>query len=160
MINQLSPEQNQQLRTWAEQRDTALAEVALARTDLENVTKINQALSASNSDLQNRANTLVDSIAEMVKEKAQLTQDLNIFRAGVQNKKNELESEFSGIEREVKLLMAQRDLLIEDIKTMTDMHDRVFKRVNVLDKVVDHVVRISDKNIETLNAFISNLKKP
>lgn len=159
MDNDLLPEQRENLKTWAEQRDEALAKVAMARSELENLTKMNATLSASNSDLQTRANTLVASIAEMIKEKAELTRDLNIFKTNVLSEKASLKADNESVVNENKLLTEQKNLLVETIKVLTDTHDRVYKRVGVLDKVVDHVVRISEKNIATLDAFISNLKK-
>jgi uncharacterized protein YoxC len=61
------------------------------------------------------------------------------------------------LQKQIDLLIPQKQLIEETIKSLTDVHDRVFDRVSVLDKVVDHVVSTNAKTLDEMNYFLKDL---
>ena len=75
-----------------------------------------------------------------------------------ESKKNKLQAEITGLQNDVDSLLERKKNLTETISTLTEVHEKVFKRVSVIDQVVDRVTRVNNKNIEDVNSMITNLK--
>jgi len=154
---EISPEQTQQLKSWAEQRDEILNEISASRTTNELLKKNNASLAESISEIEQR---IISSTAKMTEVDAQEKGYAEIVSKEISDLlpiKSQLQSQISGLEKEVELLATKKDILIESINTLTLAHDKVFNRASVLDKVVEHVTRVNAKNIDDINILISNL---
>lgn len=157
MEGQILPEQNQQLRTWAAERDAILLEISNLRTEKDKLVVVNKDLAASNSVLQTSINESTGRVDELLKKEKELGGTVNKELAETLDKKSTTEEQVTGLEKQVALLESQKSSLIETIKILNDSHDRVFERVNVLDKVIDHVVSTNSKTLDEMNYFLKDL---
>jgi chromosome segregation ATPase len=147
------------LKSWAEQRDAILLDIANKRIEQKNLTDVVNGLSSSISDIQKRIIESNVREEELYKKEREMAQKLSSEVAELQVKKTALENQIPGLEKEVELLSANGDNLEHRIATLMELHDRVFFRTTQLDTVVDHVVKINQKNDADVNIMLSNLKK-
>lgn len=154
----LLPEQNNQLATWAEKRDTLLVEVSQLETEKDRLTNINKGLSDSNTEITEKMISSIARMAELDKQEKEYEGICSVEIAELQKNKTFLETAVSGLQKEVAVLSDRKEGLTSTINTLTTLHDQVFSRAGNLDKVVEHVTRVNKQNIEDTNIMISGLK--
>ena len=157
MEEQKTLEQIEQLKTWAAERDAILSDISVNRVENDRLLVINKQLSQTNSEITARINQSEGRITELSKKENELIDFTNSELASLSIKKSQLQGEVIGLENQINLLIPQKQLIEDTIKSLTDAHDRVFDRVSVLDKVVDHVVKVNAKNLDDINYFVKNL---
>lgn len=159
MDPQKSPEQIAQLQTWAAERDAVLLEISVNREENNRLLAIRKDLATSIGDIEVRIIQSVARMQELDQKEKDLVGLTNSELASLFADKSSLQSEVTGLKSDVKLLTVQKNSLIETISSLTEVHDRVYSRVGMLDKVVDNVVKITNKHLDDMNAFIKNLIK-
>ena len=147
------------LKSWAEQRDAILLDIANKRIEQKNITDVVNGLSASASDIQKRIIESNVRLEELNKKEKEMAQKLSSEVADLQVRKTTIENMIPGLMSEVRNLTERRTELTDTIETLMKLHDRVFFRTTQLDVVVDHVVKINQKNDADVNIMLSNLKK-
>ena len=48
--------------------------------------------------------------------------------------------------------------MVGNIRVLNNLHDRVFNRASVLDKVVEHVTKVNQKNLDLMSTLIVKLR--
>ena len=155
----ITPEQNGQLKTWAGQRDALLLEVSNLRIEKEKLeTQINN-LSGAKTFVERETNQLLGRLAELSKKEKE-TGDL--ISNEIHNKlivKTKLESEVTNLQKQIEILNPQKESLKSDIFTLTETFKTISQRSGVLEKVVDHVTKVSEFNVNTFDTLMVSLKK-
>lgn len=157
-MENLNPEQKSQLKTWAGQRDAMLGEVAVQTRERDRLTPIVKDLSESVSDLTKREIELKASIRIM--EEVEEERGLLISRELVAKiqKKTVLDAEIAERERCIEKQKAQKEELKTDIKTLTDVHDRVFERASGLDVAVKQVMQSTTENLNLTRDMVGSVR--
>jgi len=158
-MDTLTPEQNNQIKSWAEERDKILLSIASNRIINEKLEKDINNKSESISDLEKRINYNLGKIEEIEKTEKQFEKRISDELSILINQKTKLESQVENLDKHISIKEDKLNILTESIKTLTILHDRVFDRVGSLDKVVDNVVRVNTENINQINFVVSGLKK-
>ena len=156
---ELTPEQKANLDTWAGQRDSLLKEISILRTENERLTSSNKSLADSNSDIQTQIHQAIGRMAELDKQEKDYENIVSSELTTALISKTRLESEITQLDKQVGILEFQKNSVTDQIKTLNEVYDRLFKQANVLDKIVDHVVRISKDNENQIDGMVSNLKE-
>lgn len=158
MEPEISPEQKAQLSTWVGKRDRLLLEISTLRTEKETLVSKNGELATSNTDLESRANQIFGRIAELEIKEEEFATMVSADTAAKQVEKAALEGDAANLRKEIITLQTSKNLLNEQIASISDIYDRVFDRAKVLDEVVDHVTRVSGQNIRDIETLMSTVK--
>lgn len=158
-MEQLTPEQTNQLASWAVQRDALLAEIAVLRGEKEILTGKNKNLSISITDIETRIQQSVGRMKELDERERLYTEIISEHLSILGSRKVKIETEIGFLNKDVISLRETKNSLITDIDVLQKIHDKVFLRASVLDQVVDHVTRVNAKNIDEVNTLISKLKE-
>ena len=156
-MNPFTPEQNAQLTSWASERDSILSEIAVKRDELKNLTKQNENLAQSNTDLTNRINQSIGRLRELEKKEKEIQVMVSAEVSVLFMQKSALQSEVTAITKQVEMLDTQKRVLTYDITTFKDVYDRIVDRTAALDNIMNHVVAISDENIRKVDILMGNL---
>ena len=149
--------QKQQLASWSEERDSLLKEIAILSDSHAQITEKNKAVAIAATDLHDRKMQLQGSIDAMEKteESRALLTSQEIAKLLVT--KGQLERAVGLLEKDVAVLTDKKVSLAVDITASIALHDRVFARASVLDKVVDRVTRVNEVSILDMDLAIKNL---
>lgn len=159
MNPELTAEQKKNLVTWAEERDSILAEIAILKTEKENLQKVNKDLANSNSDIETRMNEVKGRIEELKIKENELPLVISKEVSFLQSKKNTLESEITSLSKIVELLTSQKISLEADVSFALAAFDVVKGETLLLDKVVDRVTAVSQSNTNKIDALVNDLAK-
>lgn len=154
----LTPEQNQQMDSWVAQRDAILLSISTNREVNDGLVKSNKALAESNTELHDKINVSIGRLEEIEKQEKERASLTSKEIETLSTEKGILQAELVGLKAEIAALVPQKTTLVEDIKNAKDTYDRVFDRVTVLDKVVEHVTAVSAENIKEINSVVITLK--
>lgn len=154
----LTQEQTIQIKSWVDERDSILNDIAIKRDINAKLTANNVALAESNTDLSDRINASKVRLEEVLKKEEEVINRMSPELAASITFKAEIDSKIEVLEKDIKNLTSQKDLLIETINNYKDIYERVFERAEVLDKVVDHVTSVSTKNSREIEILLEGVK--
>lgn len=154
----LTQEQKDQMKTWAQIRDEQIALNLIEQKKGEELLKRNLELVSSNADLETRVKNheAILFTADEVEKQRGITIRADI--AALERSKILLEATVTSLKGEEKILWNNKETLKDDIKLLQDLHNKIFNKVSMLDKIVDHVVKTSEKNMEFLNKIVSQAR--
>jgi chromosome segregation ATPase len=156
---EITPEQKKQLNVWAVKRDNLLREIGILSTQLEEKKKKSIELSESNTDIETRINQGRGRLIEIDIQEAGRNKFISKEVAALEKMKSILEGEIPNLQKQIGGLHSEKDILIEVIDNLKKIHSDVFDRVGKLDKIVEHVTRVSADNISDFKTFFEELKK-
>jgi len=159
MNPEISPEQNAQLSAWVVQRDALLLEISALRTESEKLSKANTEIAESSKGIETRINQSEGRLIELDKKEKELFNKVSIDIDFLTSEKSAIENKIEGLRKEIEVLDDEKNLIIDSIATSTDIYEKVFNRAEVLDKVVDHVTRVSEQNLKDTELLIQILKE-
>lgn len=151
-------DQNEQLKTWANQRDVILGEISVLNIEKENLIKSIKELGNSKTEIQEKIIGSVSRMQELDKQEKEYESILSVEVNDLEKKKTFLESKVSQLEEDVSPLLEKKDNLISDINNLVKVHDQVYKRSEALDQVIDRVTRVNEKNISDINSLVISLR--
>lgn len=154
-----TPEQVEQLQTWASERDTVLNEIAQAKIERDILVAQNKALADSNSDLSTRLIQTTTRIEERELKEKDLANKVSSETADLLVLKSQLQTEISALKSEVATLFNEKQNLVKDIEIAKDTNMRISTNANLLNYVVDHVTKVSQSNRQEINQLMEDLKK-
>lgn len=158
-MNEFTPEQQTQLKTWSQQRDEILGELSVLRSEKDALLKNNTGLCTENGELVNRIEQNKGRIQEIDKQEKARANTILVEIVDLEKRKGILETKVSGLDSDVQGLLERKESLVSTINTLVLMHDRVFDRASVLDQVVDRVTRVNEGNIQSVNEMVVALEK-
>jgi predicted double-glycine peptidase len=155
----LTPEQNNQIANWVVQRDAILLEISGLKTEQERLSKANKEIASSNVDIEQRIQQSIGRVSVMEEVEQVLGKKTNDEISDALIQKTSLESEIEGLKKVLNELTPQKNKLLKDIYLLTEVYNTVNDRVGVLDKVVDHVTKVSEQNKVVIDQMIESIKK-
>ena len=157
MDNEMTHEQKEKLKTWAEKRDELLQEIAVLQLSYEKLKKSNKELANSSSDIEERMFEIRGRIKELLTKEIELV-PLTIKKiANLETKKTVLETEVTNLIKMIEVLTSQKASLESDVSLSLDNFEILKDGAIVLDKVVDHVTVVSKNNAEKIDLLVANL---
>jgi chromosome segregation ATPase len=158
-MQEISPEQKAHLETWAGQRDLLLSEISGLQTQKEKLTADVNNLSKSYSDLEARSNRISGKIEELNKREKEMPEIMLKEVFVLEKRKSVLEEQVSGYEKEIKMLVSQKESLEHDVSLAIVNFNILKDEALVLDKIVDHVTVVSEHNKNRIDALVAELAK-
>ena len=153
----MTSEQKENLKTWAEQRDSILSEISVLRTENERLQKINKDLANSNTDIEARMNEIKGRIVELKIKEDELPLVISREVAFLQSRKSTLEAEIASLSKIVEILTTQKTSLEADVSFALSAFEAVKGETLLLDKVVDRVTSVSHDNANRIDTLVNNL---
>ena len=158
-MEEILPEQQAQLVTWASQRDSLLLEISNLKSENEKLQQVNKSLAESNTDIETRINEGRGRIEELkIKEQEFIplvSKEIDLL----QLTKTGLESEVYNLRRLIEALVNQKASLEIDISFALSTFNIVKNEGLLLEKIVDHVTTVSSANITKIESLVEWLTK-
>jgi len=159
MNPEITMEQQAQLNTWASKRDAILLEIS----GLENIKgvllKTNIEIAESNKDIEDRMKVIQGRIEELTIKEKELPAMISKEVASLISQRTTLESEITLLKDIVNILSKQKESLNKDIASEFIKFELVKGNALSLEKVVAHVIKVSEGNEEKINSIVKNLGK-
>lgn len=157
-MNPLTPEQTQQLKTWAQQRDEALLALSDATQKKEVAVKEVSDLSASKTALLTDISVLTGRKIELQKQDNDAKQVISKELSDLKVEKTTLQTEISALKVVIENSEAHKASTIASTAAIVDAHERVYARTGALERTILHVVAVARENETTIDALASKLK--
>jgi predicted nucleic acid-binding Zn-ribbon protein len=158
-MEEITPEQKAYLATFAGKRDAALLEISNLQIAKEKLEKEVKEISTSYSDIEARMNQVIGRIEELTKKEAELPLLLSRDVAQLESRKTCLETEIMNLTSLVEVLNAQKASLESDVSSALATFTAIKDQAMSLNYVVDHVVKVSEANLNKVDTAVSNLAK-
>ena len=156
---EITPEQKDQLNTWAGQRDAILLEISNLELEQEKIKTENINLTSSSTDIHDRMKVIQGRIDELEKQEAKLPLLISKEVANLESKKTLLESEVTNLGKIITILVDQKASLEEDVSFALSAFDTVKDEALLLHKIVGHVTEVSGENIKKIDDLVIGLSK-
>ena len=154
----LSTQQEEQLKTWAVQRDEILQEISVLNTEKEERAKEVRDLSASYTEIADRIQQSIGRLSELDKKEEEYINVVSDSIPPLEAEKSKLETEVSNFKKEIAELILRKDGLTKDIILEMQVNDVISEKSKLIEQIVGHVTSISDKNTKELDSSLSLLK--
>jgi chromosome segregation ATPase len=158
-MDPLTPEQKKELSVWATKRDNLLHKIGVLSTQLEEKEKKNIELSETRTEIETAINKGLGRLAQIEEQESGRAKLIPKEIADLEKQKIILQTEVPALQKEVGGLKSEKNILIEVIDNLKKVHTDVFDRVGALDKIVEHVTRVSEGNIADFKGFFRELKE-
>jgi predicted nucleic acid-binding Zn-ribbon protein len=158
MQEEITPEQREQLSSWARKRDTVLAEISVAQIAKEKLERENIALASSTKDIEKRINESQGRMDELNVREKEYEAIVSTELADLTAQKKTLQTEVAALEADIKLLVSKKDLLKETISSLTEAHEKVFARASGLDSTVGDTMRINSQHMRDIQNLLITMK--
>jgi len=150
------PEQKDQLKTWAGQRDAVLAEISVNKVENEKLMTANRELAASLTRIQNEISQSTGRLEEMTFKENEFNTLIGIQNLELNNQKIYLETRVMDLRTEISVLEAQKDSLVKTLQILSEVNEKVFGRTKEFDENIEKARKTSADNlIETNNLLIA-----
>lgn len=159
MKSEITPEQEAHLETWAGQRDLLLSEISNLQTQKDKLEVENKNIANSYSDIETRAKQIEGRIIELNKKELELPALISKEIANLETRKVGLEVEVMNLSKIVKILSEQKESLEKDVALALLNFDTFRSDALSLEKVVDHVTRVSSDNTKKIDELVIGLAK-
>lgn len=154
----MTQEQTQQIDTWTLQRDTILSEIATLSKEKEMLSKSNVELAESCKEIENRIVKFSGNIEEIEKRNLILSDKISIELADLVKRKSNLELDVDNLNKEIENLESEKKVLKNDVAFLTDIYGSLAKNIQNVDKLIGHVVKVSEENKNTIDQIIDSVK--
>jgi predicted nucleic acid-binding Zn-ribbon protein len=159
MEQEITPEQKAQLETWAGKRDALLLEISTLQTAKDKLQNESKDLAISNTDIVARMNEVRGRIEELSAKEKESYLNLSKDVASMLCQKSSLEAEMTGLSKLTEVLSAQKKTLEKDITLVLSVFNTVRSETFLLEKIVDHVTKVSEGNIAKIDNLVISLGK-
>ena len=157
MDPEITPEQKEQLKTWAGQRDILLSEISSLRTVKDKLEDESRSLASSNTDIETRMTVIQGRIEELKIKEAELPLLISKEVAHLESQKSSLESVIENLAKIVPILTEQKESLEKDVTFALSTFNIVKDEALLLDKVVDRVTQVSAANTKKIDDLVVGL---
>jgi predicted nucleic acid-binding Zn-ribbon protein len=159
METEITPEQKAYLATFAGRRDAALLEISNLQIAKEKLEKSNKEIAISYSDTEARMNKVLGRIEELTKKEAELPLLIARDIVSLESRKTCLATEVTSLTKMIDVLTVQKASLEKDVSSALTTFNTVKDETLLLDRVVDHVTKVSVDNARDINMIVADLKK-
>ena len=155
----MTEDQNNQLKTWTEERDEITAVLLPLRQEKESLLK-------DCADLRD-ANTVVTLAIERKKGNLEVMEEYEEERAklisqelaGFIKQKTEQQLVLAGLENQIETKRKELDHIETSLNNLVPVYERVTWQINQLTETVHKVVTVNSENITEVNIMIADLRK-
>lgn len=154
----ITPEQNEQLKTWASERDAVLSEIAVLKDQREKLIKANQEVAQSYTEIITKIQQSIGRMEELDLKEKDWELIMSNEVADLRVEKTKLETILTDLKTQVAVYESKKETLVKDIELLLVLYDQHYGHAQNLDKVIDRVVRISQENMDKLNIFVKGLE--
>lgn len=156
-MNEFTPEQKKQLKTWAFQRDALLRDIETLTEKKNGLVTTNNNLAGSNTDIQTQINRAEGRLEEINKKEEERKNLLSTEVADLITEKGKLQSELPALAKEIGSLTIRKNLMIENIDTLVTIHEKVFEKFGTIESIVGHVKDVSHENLVAIDGLFTKL---
>lgn len=158
-MEEITPEQKKQLDRWAIERDAVLGDISKLKSEESVLKKTNINLSNSNTDIENRINQGIGRLTEIEKQEDSRKNLVSVEIASLEKQKTALENQIPSFEVKLNDLISQIYIATSILTNITDASEKVYDKATSMDKIIEHVTRVSSQNIHDIDEFMGLLKK-
>ena len=134
-MNDFTPEQQNQIKTWASERDSLTSEIASKRAENESLKKSNSNLCISNTELSERILVSEGRLKELASREKEIMTLTSLEVADLEKVKTRLETEVFSLKKDIENLN----------------NEGVFERAQTLDGIFSHATQVNDENVAKMN---------
>lgn len=156
-MDELTPEQKKNLKTWAFQRDALLRDIETLTVEKEALVKTNNNLASSNTDIQSQILRAEGRLEEINKKEEERKNLLTTEVSDLTAEKGKLQSELPALAKEIGSLTIRKNSIVENIDTLVKIHEKVFEKVGTMESAIGHVKDVSDKNLVAIGELFKKL---
>jgi cell division protein FtsB len=156
-MNDFTPEQNNQIKTWVSERDSLTSEIASKREENESLKKSNSALVKSNTDLSNRILVSEGRLRELTGHEKDIISLVSLDLADLEKSKTKLETEVKSLEKEIEHLNVIKNNIIETTNFATTTYETVLKKSKTIDSIFAKATEVNDENVAKMNNLMIEL---
>jgi len=156
---ELTPSQQEQIKTWGEQRDEWLKSISILKSQYEELVKKNQELLDSSTEIEHRMNQNIGRIKELEtkeNERESLLKkeisDLVIFR-------NSLEKDITVMDSLLSNSRNAEKEIQDRISFLTDVLNKLIGKSEFLEAVMAKVEAVSEENIRKIKLLFSSIEE-
>ncbi len=153
-----TPEQNKQLASWAGERDALLKVIGERKTEAEGLTKSNQALAESNTEISNKIQQSIGRLEELEKKEKERAFLTTAENAGLTAEKSALQTEVSSLKAEIAVLLNTKKDLGADIEAIIRIHESVFARAGEIERIVGSIASVSGANSREILSILAQAR--
>ncbi len=139
------------------QKNKILKEIADLGTEKSILFTANIELADSNTEIQTQIHRGEGRLIELNKKEEEFKNLLSTETAGLIAEKTKLQAEIPALKKEVGSLHSEKDLLVGTIKTLAEIHEKVFEKVGTMESAISLVKDTSDKNIVSIEELFKEL---
>jgi len=156
-MNDFTPEQNNQIKTWVSERDSLTSEIASKREENESLKKSNSALAESNTELSNKILFAEGLYKELQKREKILITQTNLDLSKLESEKTRLETTVKSLEKEIEHLNVIKNNIIETTNFATATYETVLKKSKTIDSIFAKATEVNDENVAKMNNLMIEL---
>ena len=157
-MEELSPEQKEQLSNWSIQRDALLTELALLKEENEKLTQRNIEIADSSTEISEKIQQSIGRMEELDKQENLYKEIVAVEIPALEIVKTRLQTEITALKKEVVPLETRKEELVKDIEFLIKTKEDVSDKKEIIEKVVDHVTKVNSSNIKEIDEAIIALK--
>jgi chromosome segregation ATPase len=157
-MDEFTSEQKDQLKSWAGQRDTVLAEISVNKVENEKLSKANKELAASFTKIQDEINQCQGRLEEMTRKENEYNTLVALDNAELNSQKTYLETRVMDLKVEISMLESQKDSIVKDITILSDVSEKVFSRANVIDSDIEEIKKTNKDNLRESASLVGSIK--
>jgi hypothetical protein len=158
MNPEITPEQKQQLNSWALQRDNLLGDLAVKQIENDRLATANKELAVSLTRVQNEINQSMGRLEEMTFKEDEFNTLLGVQNAELNSQKTYLETRVMDLRTEISILESQKESLIKTLQVLSEVNEKVFGRTKEFDENIEKARKISAENLTETNNLLIALK--
>ncbi len=155
----MTPDQLQQIKTWAEERDGYMKEISELRSSKSELKKECDDLSNSKTLLENKSNELIGAIVVLEAEEEKRIGLISKKLAQLKEEQTSLQTIVKSLRENVEDLTNRKDELEKSIPVLLSVESRLKEQSEGLKGTIDYVVKTSNRHTEEVSMFLTNLKR-
>lgn len=156
-MNDFTPEQQNQIKTWASERDSLTSEIASKREENESLKKSNSNLCISNTELSERLLVSEGRLKELASREKDISNLTSLEVADLEKIKTRLQTEVTAIEKDIERLNVIKNNIIETTNFATATYETVLKKTKTIDGIFAQASEVNDLNISKMTVLMSEM---
>jgi chromosome segregation ATPase len=135
------------------------SEISILEQKKNNLIKKNIELAESNTDIEKKIVGATERMKELDKQETLYMEIVDSKLPKLEEQKTKLETFVSELTKEAGDLMDKKDSLTKDIMFLIVTQEDVYNRTGALEKIVEHVTKVSSSNIKELDKAVEDISK-
>lgn len=157
-MNPRIPQQATAIKTWAEERDSLLREIAVHSVELEEKTRQNKEAGATYTDLQNSISEARGRIAELDALEERKRNSVATDVAELEARKSRLESECAALDTKALEALNRYEDVVEATKVLQSAHDTMKDQAAIVNKVTGDLVETSTTHLSQAKTLMVEIR--